>query len=137
MRASTFRKLKAALVQIKRQKELSERTGDLISSVYQMFVGLLAQAKGLSPLDVVQADPHANLKGDEAWLIAATVRHQAIYLTVTTLDVPGSAAAVAANISKQAVSKALRSVEDSRDDPAIDRMLDEFEGLVRGQGVSV
>lgn len=88
-------------------------------------------------MDVVQADPHANLKGDEAWLIAATVRHQAIYLTVTTLDVPGSAAAVAANISKQAVSKALRSVEDSRDDPAIDRMLDEFEGLVRGQGVSV
>ncbi|WP_200962348.1 hypothetical protein, partial [Pseudovibrio sp. POLY-S9] len=112
-----------------------DRIGDLIGSVYQMFVGLLSQAKGLSPLDVVQADPHANLKGDEAWLVAATVRHQAIYLTVTTLDVPGSAAAAAAKISKQAVSKALRSVEDSRDDPAIDRMLDEFEGLVRDQGV--
>ena len=53
-------------------------------------------------------------------------------LIVTELNVPLVMAAGFAGISKQAVSKSLRQIEESRDDPAIDHLLDEMAGLIHG-----
>ena len=124
-RPSSIRSLKRALAELQREQQLLTRARPVFPALYRLFLTTLAQRDGLDPLAVAEADPQANAKGDPAWRAAAVVRHRAIYLTVTTLDVPGSVAGALAGVSKQAVSKVLRSVEDSRDDPAIDLLLSE------------
>lgn len=93
-------------------------------ALYRALVALVAAGEGLSPVQVLAANPQANAKGDAAWMRAAEVRHRAIYLLVTSHNMRMSQAAECAGISKQAVSKILRAVEDDRDDPDLDRRLD-------------
>lgn len=59
-------------------------------------------------------------------------RMVAVYLLVTFCNVPGASAARAARITKQAVSKACRRVEDLRDDPAFESRLCALEDSLRG-----
>lgn len=55
----------------------------------------------------------------------AAARHEAIYLTVTTLNRGGRSVARAAGVDPKTVRKALKQVEDKRDDPKFDRALDD------------
>lgn len=54
------------------------------------------------------------------------------YLLVTCCNVPGALAARIYGCSKQAISKALRTVEDRRDDPHYDAELTRLERLIEG-----
>ena len=54
-------------------------------------------------------------------------RPAALYLLVTGGNVPGALAARVYGCSKQYVSKALREVEDRREDPAFDAALSALE----------
>lgn len=54
------------------------------------------------------------------------------YLLVVCCNVPGALAGRAYGCSKQAISKALRTVEDRRDDPHYDAELTRLERLIEG-----
>lgn len=53
----------------------------------------------------------------------------ALYLLVVCCNVPGALAARAYGCSKQNISKALRAVEDRRDDPDYDAELARLEAI--------
>lgn len=100
-----------------------------VQLAYRGAVALMAAQGNLDPAEVLTA----NSQGGKC--LASTVRQRALYLIVTGFDVPLSQAALAAGISKQAVSKALRRIEDQRDDPEVDQMLDRLQNWLTG-GVS-
>lgn len=54
------------------------------------------------------------------------------YLIVTCCNLPGALAGRAYGCSKQAISKALRAVEDRRDDPQYDAELTRLERFFEG-----
>lgn len=56
------------------------------------------------------------------------------YLLVTGCNVPGALAAQVLGCTKQNISKALRKVEDRRDDPAFDAALAKIEKAMFGEG---
>ena len=59
------------------------------------------------------------------------LRHQAIYLAVMR-GYSRRRIAMAAGVSQQAVARACRYVEEARDDPFTDRLLDELELIIIG-----
>ncbi|MFD2138823.1 hypothetical protein [Ancylobacter oerskovii] len=122
-RLSTMRLLEAALERLIDQADAERKLALSLLSLWQATVSLVSIDMGLSPSRVLAADPHANLKGDDFWLQAAEARHTAIYLLVTQHNVTMTDAGAVAGISKQAVSKAMRRVEDRRDNPVRDREL--------------
>lgn len=101
---------------------------------YRGTLGLVAADMGLVALDAVLADPGANRPNDALWAAQSLARRRALYLAVTEANIPMTLAGELAGITKQGVSKALREVEDSRDDPAVDRLLDRIAAAVRGGG---
>ncbi|MFK8250204.1 hypothetical protein [Ancylobacter terrae] len=121
-RASTLRRLETAIEQLGR--EAGRDPAELLPKLWVAILAMVAIDMGVPPAIAVAADPHANLKGDAQWRAAAEVRHRALYLLVTVHDVSMAAAAGVAGISKQAVSKALRGIEDDRDDERADRGLE-------------
>lgn len=130
-RASTLRKLRHALAELQREQDMEMRMGDRVAPLYRMVFAMLAVEAGLCPETALALEPRQNRHRDPNWAAAAQVRRQALYLVVTLLDVPGAVAADAVGVSKQAVSKALSQVEDSRDDPATDALLARMEALAR------
>lgn len=70
----------------------------------------------------------------QAMLATSTIPEErrntsALYLLVTCCNVPGALAARAYGCSKQNISKALRAVEDRREDPPYDAELARLEAI--------
>lgn len=100
------------------------------AALWRLSVIVVSADLGLNPAHVLD---RADTPGIGAgWKKTAIARHRALYLLVTAHGLPMVRAASAAGISKQAVSKALRAVEDSRDDDATDRALDRLAALMTG-----
>lgn len=102
--------------------------GDL----YRLLLCWLAQREGLAPRAVLADDPRAQDKQTHLKARASLCRQRALYLLVTEQNVPLATAGRFAGVSKQAVSKALRAVEMSRDDVETDRLLTDIADLMRG-----
>lgn len=120
----------AALAQMAAALDAAPVGADAVDLVYRMAIGVFAVDAGISPAAALAADPRANSRGDPTWSAAALCRHRAAYVLVVGRDVPISAAAGVVGVSKQALSKALRKVEDSRDDVAVASLIDQVIGLV-------
>lgn len=100
------------------------------AALWRLSVIVVSADLGLNPAHVLD---RADTPGIGAgWKKTAIARHRALYLLVTAHGLPMVRAAAAAGISKQAVSKALRAVEDSRDDDATDHALDRLATLMTG-----
>lgn len=92
-----------------------------------------ARALGLDPLDVLATDFTKQTSVNQQWLAAARVRRLAMYVVVTELDVTQAALAAAIGITKQGVGKALRDIEDLRDEQArYDRVIQDVALLLAG-----
>lgn len=94
---------------------------------YRSVLSLVALQAGADPNKIADAPE----RGGKC--LASTLRQRALYLTIICLDVPLSRAAQAAGVSKQAVSKALRRIEDQRDDKDFDRLLTRLESWLTGE----
>jgi hypothetical protein len=99
---------------------------DAVHLAYRSAIAMMAWEHALDPAELMEK----NLQGGKC--LASTLRQRAIYLTVIGFDVPLSQAAVAAGVTKQAVSKALRRIEDEREDPKIDALLTRLEVWLTG-----
>lgn len=103
----------------------------LIRAAYRGFIAALAARCGLALEAIASAK-----KNQGGWtterLAIAHCRMRAFYLTVTALDLSMSEVGRAIGLTKQAVSKAMRAVEDARDDPATDALLDQVAAFATG-----
>ena len=92
---------------------------DLLASKAALEVGLSAVARreGL-PVAVLRASRRRD---------HVALRRQAIYIAVTHFGRSARSVARAAGMHHRAVQKALRDVEDARDDEGFERLMDELE----------
>lgn len=97
---------------------------------YRGVLGLTSATFGLDPLAAIAADPRANRPSDPIWKRQAEARRLAIYLSVTEADLPMSLVGDLAGITKQGVSKLLHEIEDARDDPRVDQLLDRVAAAI-------
>lgn len=86
-------------------------------AVERATVGMLAAIKAMVASSSIAPERHVTT---------------AQYLLVTCCNVPGALAGRAHGCSKQAISKALRAVEDRRDDPQFDAELSRLERIFEG-----
>ena len=132
-RPSSLRRMEKAIAQhAQLQARLDRGEGALPSVAYRMLLVTLAKDAGLDVTMVLTDDPREQDKQSPMRAAASLCRQRALYLIVTELNVPLVVAAGFAGISKQAVSKSLRQIEESRDDPAINAMLDGMALLIHG-----
>jgi len=75
------------------------------------------------------ASKRATLSAD--WMQAARVREFATYLMNTGLGIPQAALARVHNVTPAAICQMMRKVENMRDDPAIEAMLERLEQDLR------
>jgi len=124
MRASTLRKLERAVEGYRREPAASP---EMARAAYRGLLAALAHEMGLEPADVVAADPRRE-RGS-----VARCRMRAFYLMVTEFDLTMTAVASLAGVTKQAVSKSLRDIEDEREEPQLDALLTRVARQVGGR----
>lgn len=104
-----------------------------IEFVYGGFLAQVAPFFGVTPDQVRAQNPRAATTADKAWSTVAHARQAAVYLTHTVGGVPQRAIARAIGLTEAAVCKAIQSIEDRRDDPNLDRMIDAAAKAVAGR----
>lgn len=106
----------------------------MIRGVVNVGIFLLAkQHFQINPDDVFR---DLDLAGKHAdWRSSMAIRRRAVYLAVVGFGIPQAHVAGALSISRQAVFRMMREVEEERDDRKIDLALDDFVALAE-RGVS-
>lgn len=99
-------------------------TDALLRCTANAAVLAVAAKLGLDGPTLLAVDPRGVT--DKNFADASRVRKLAAYLVVTGTDVTMESVALALGVTKQASSKWMPQVEDMRDDPAIDAMLNEL-----------
>ena len=136
-RPSSLRRMERALARLSRERAVTRGEGGVSprssSVAYNLVLTMLASRAGLNVAMVMADDPRDQDKQSPDKAAASLCRQRALYLIVTELDVPLVRAAAFAGITKQAVSKSLRQIEESRDDKTTDALLSEMAGLIHGQ----
>lgn len=133
-RPSSLRRMERAIKRLSVERSRAERGEEVVTPVaYRLILTMLARQSGLKVEMVMADNPHDQDKQSPDKAAASLCRQRALYLIVTELNVPLVVAASYAGISKQAVSKSLRQIEESRDDQKVDRLLDDMAGLIHGE----
>lgn len=107
----------------------------LILATYNGFLLAVCQSSGLRSELVRADDPRVTKSGDPDWLRRSRARQAAVYLTNQALGVRQRPLARALGLTPAAVCQSLRNVEDLRDDPVFDRIIDQASRLITGEGV--
>lgn len=132
----TIRRIKDALRELRRRRELLEkgRKGDgfepwrsYSAAQYRLAVALVTFSAGVSPSFVLSSDPFRRATADPQWMRAANLRRIALYVTNQFLGVEQADLARAANMSKSNVHYTLKDIEDMRGDPELERVLAHVE----------
>lgn len=126
--AGTLKKLTAALS----SGASPVQPPSVIKAWYRLVMILLAQARGLDGDAVLATDFSVQRPMDRIWREAARIRGFAIYLTAVELQVENVDIAAALACSREAIRKARSKVEDMRDDPEIDGLLERIARQARG-----
>lgn len=105
---------------------------DMVQGFYRGACVLFAREFGLDPGAVVGEAVASRSNLDPKVAAAARARRLAFYLTVNAYDVPRSIVARQVGFSKQAASKALKEIEDARDEPAFNAIVTRIAELLTG-----
>lgn len=127
-------KLERALASLRSRRPTDEAL--LIRATYGGFVVALCREDGTDPAAVHAQDPRRGATADPEWRRIARLRQAAIYLTNTAIVVKQRRLAAVLGLEPAAICLGLKSVEDRRDDPAFDRLLDRLAGEVMGEGAA-
>ena len=103
---------------------------ELALAAYRGHVAAISAKLGADPAEVVASIPSRSATQDAKWALAAKVRSLAIYCTVVEFNLPGAVLARAIGMTKQAVSWNLKRVEDLRDDPTVDDIIESVGRLI-------
>lgn len=133
-RSLTIDRLADALKKLRSGNRLDP--ADRVVTVELIYGGFLAQVAPffkVTPEQVRAQNPRAATTADKAWSTVAHARQTAVYLTHVFGGVPQRAIARAIGLTEAAVCKAIQSIEDRRDDPKLDRMIDQAAKAVAGR----
>lgn len=100
---------------------------------YRLVLALLAERHGVALPDVERHDPARRATNDPDWMRAARLRRLAVYLCNTAFALPQAELARVTGLSPAAVSLACADIEQERDEPATERMLDDLTTLLIGR----
>jgi len=134
-------RVKLAIDRLKRSARLdaAERETDgatphksSVAAQYRIALALVASVTGAQVSEVLAADPSRRATADAGWMKAAETRRLALYVANQYLNVPQSALARAARMTKSAVSIAMKELEDLRDRPDVHAVLELVEGAFQG-----
>lgn len=100
----------------------------LVRGCYRATLCVIANRRRLD-FDQIAAGDAAAIAFDPP---AMRARREAVYLTSIAQDISQAELASALGMKKQSVSRMLRTVEDSRDDPAVDHELDALAEKITG-----
>lgn len=106
---------------------------DLVCATWRAAVLFLSAELGADADRALAPDDGVSRPFDPAWMRAARARQLAFYLVHVELQVSLTALGEACGTTKQRVHKAARTVEDLRDDPAIDALLNRAAAAVTGK----
>jgi hypothetical protein len=109
----------------------AEAGPDLVAS-YRMALALAAVTLGSDPGLAQVSDPQGRQVSSKAWREAAEARRLAQYLLNAVLGLPQAEVARISGVTKQAVSKAMREIEDAREDQAFDAKVAKLEQWILG-----
>lgn len=127
-------RLAAALKRLRDGKRDDEAlTASLVEATYGGFLAAVCQLMGLDVAEVRASDPRAGKTADVAWRAAARARQLALYLTNVSLGVRQRVLARVVGLTPAAVCLALRTIEDLRDDPAFDQLVEAAARAVTGR----
>lgn len=126
MRPQTARRLRLGLARMRMQNRMGPEPSDQ-RAIYLLCLMLAGLRSGLDPLEVLAQDPARRATSDADWARAAKVRRHALYLANIGVGMRQADVARAANMTRQAVSIAMKDIEDDRDDQALDEYLTWFE----------
>jgi transcriptional regulator with XRE-family HTH domain len=134
-RDATVEKFQAALVGQSCPGRAPEPTAppDHLASIYRAYVAILSPELGADPETVLASDPSLRATSSPQWREAARVRAIAVYCVSIELAVPAARVAAAIGVTRAAASAMLRRVEDFRDDPEIDALVERVGKLVSGR----
>ncbi|MEW6256553.1 MAG: hypothetical protein AB1592_11400 [Pseudomonadota bacterium] len=104
----------------------------VVAATWRAAVLCLCHAIGAEPALALDASGHSSPE-DKAWMRAARARQLAFYLVHVELGVGFAELAAAVGSSKQRVHKAVRKVEDLRDDPEIDALIERTAAAITGR----
>jgi hypothetical protein len=125
----TLKRLKAAM----QGAPLQAKQPAVIAAFHRLVMVLLADAQGLDRTAVLATDFSVQRPQNAAWRAASEVRMFAVYITAVELCVENVDVAAALSISRQAVKKARDRVEDLREQPAIDSLIDRVAAMAAGR----
>ncbi len=124
--ASALRRLREG------QRQDEAMLAALVGATYGGFLAAVCTEQGLDVAAVRAADPRAGKTADAAWRATARARQLAIYLTNISLGVQQRVLARAVGLTPAAVCLGLKTIEDLRDDPAIDALIERCARAVTG-----
>lgn len=128
--AGLVARFRLALIRLKTARESDVNLPMMVC--YRMAVAMAANALGRDPLAVHAQAPGRRATQDPEWMEAAAVRRLAVYLMHTGAGFRQTETGAAAGMTKQAVSLACKDVEDLRDDPEFDRLVDALTAQIAG-----
>lgn len=123
-RPATLAKLAAALARCKRTNAGSGPTGN--KAAFRAAIVLAAMLTKADARAALAADPAAKASANPLWLAAAQTRRLAMWIANGQLGLRVTDIAHAAGVTKQAVSSAIRELEDD-DDPETQRARRQIE----------
>lgn len=142
LRPQTIQRIRLAIAELKRIQKLTDHEKDTdgktpwqsrAAAQYRLCISFVAQASGVLPRFILDADPGRRATADPQWLRAARLRRIALYIASQYLNIAQADLARAASMSKANVCKALQDLEEIRDgDAEIARILAAVEGAFEG-----
>jgi transcriptional regulator with XRE-family HTH domain len=133
-RRDTLRKIERALDS--RPTSAAARkpaSAEHLATIYRAFVVIIAGERGIDPEAVFASSPQARANTCPEWRAAARIRELAVACVTAYLDAPAARVGRAIGLTRAAVSQINRRVEDMRDDPEIDALLERIGPLVSGR----
>ncbi len=132
-RKSTLERYHAALNNAPRRTPQRAKHDHRLADLYRAFAVIVAREMGVDPEAVLASNPRARANSCAKWRQAAHVRALAVYCVSVELGVEGASVGRAVGLTRQAVSTIRRRVEDFRDDPAIDALVERVGRMVSGR----
>ena len=133
--ARTVEKIRATLERARKGKAPTPSADDRLRRVIDSQIGYCARFYGLSLEETLAALQGEEKTGSARWRAAAHARQAGLYLCVTLLRVSQADVARLTGLTPAAVSLALGSVEDRRDEPDLDAHLRAAEACLEGSAV--
>lgn len=97
---------------------------DLLVPLWFALLALVSETLDLDIEEVKKQDPKKRATASPSWMAAAKARRLTVYLINTELGIPQSRIANVVGLSQASISQTCMAVEDMRDDPQVDELLD-------------